>query len=100
MLFLCAGNNARMGGVLDEGNGTSIRGYDFSETALHVGDLARKKGKGPMFLGIFYDPAVPINIDEDLEFVEMLKAAKEKSRKLLRLQATDFVAWLKRQGGV
>jgi hypothetical protein len=55
------------------------------------------KGKGVCF-GAFYDPAVRPDRRGYAEGAEAEKAARAKSKRLLRLQVKDFVDWLKGQG--
>lgn len=93
-----------LGGVR---SGSTAQGYDFKEVAQHLAKHAKKQGKGPLVLGVFYDPASPISVkdiprtERETDFGAAWRKARAKSaddsKKLLRQQAQDFVVWLKKR---
>jgi hypothetical protein len=84
---------------------STVSRYEFKKVAEQLIPLIEKHGKEHIFLGVFYDPLarVPKSEKSDKDEKEDWKMAWEKrelagkaeSQKLLRLQAQDFVAWLK-----
>jgi hypothetical protein len=90
-----------LGGALD---GMSWE-YDFKEVARYVAGKAKEQGKDAIYLGVFYDPMVAMDMEamhkrrEKIGFgaawEEANKERRDKARKLLRQQVRDFAAWLK-----
>lgn len=101
---------------------SSVQHYDFRDTAAWIGKYAGEQGRG-LRLGVFYDPlerprpkvdprptsasAKTQDDTDDLaalvrEWGRVMKMTREEhlveSKRLLRLQAKDFVDWLKGQG--
>jgi hypothetical protein len=88
---------------------SSAQTYDFRTTAEFVAAQVKNQGKGPIHLGLFYDPLrqarrTTREKDDLLELREALEMRgksrdqkKDASKQLLRLQVQDFVAWLKEQ---
>jgi hypothetical protein len=95
------------GGVL---SGSTVQSYDFKGVAEYVTAQVKKQGKDQVFVGVFYDPLtnIPSSLskkvdDEDdrkLSWEERQKRGKKKSQDQLRLQAQDFIAWLKKQKAI
>jgi hypothetical protein len=89
---------------------SSVHRFDFIEVVEYVAEKAKKQGKDRVFLGLFYDPMTYIprakkskegeKVDREAERKERKKKIKEESEKQLRLQAQDFVAWLKEQKAI
>ena len=93
----------------------SVQGYDFKEVAEHVAAQVKKEAKDHIFLGVFYDPS-PEKADGSsrqknsmarLRYDSAAKNSvtdprptKDDSKKLLRQQVRDFVAWLKEQKAI
>ncbi|NLE56935.1 MAG: hypothetical protein GX616_01130, partial [Planctomycetes bacterium] len=101
---------------------SSVQDYDFRDTAAWIAKYAGEQGRG-LRLGVFYDPlerprpkvdprptsasAKTQDDTDDLaalvrEWGRVMKMTREEhlveSKRLLRLQAKDFVDWLKGQG--
>ena len=94
-------------------SGSTVQGYDFKDAAGHVAALVKQQGKIPAFLGVFYDPAAKIPVAERSKedaatdrsqrienWQKRMEQGKAESKKLLRQQAQDFVAWLKEQKAI
>ena len=111
--FVSEKNYFDLGGL--RSGGATITLYDFKDAAEYVAAQARKQGKGRVFFGVFYDPNAtipefewpkqdgPTDTVKEAELRRKLMEYREKStvrgkaesKKLLRQQAQDFVAWLK-----
>jgi hypothetical protein len=90
---------------------SSVQGYDFKDAANFMIAQVKKQGGKPVYLGVFYDPLEPNpkNNDKktDREKIQELawlkkspKNRKTESKKLLRSQAQDFIAWLKEKKAI
>jgi hypothetical protein len=105
--FVAKGNFQKLGGPL---SGSSAQEYDFTDVANYVATQAKKQGKQKIILGIFYDPLTErpdIKAKKDETKQEMRtrwkeeeKQGKDESKRQLRKQAQDFVAWLKEQKAI
>jgi hypothetical protein len=84
--------------------------FDMKGVAEFVAEQSKKHGKERVFLGVFYDPLTEMHwpdrsdgsrkTDWEAEMKRLKKKDKEESAKLLRQQAQDFVAWLKKQKAI
>jgi hypothetical protein len=89
---------------------SSVQRYDFKEVSKYVAEQVKKQGKDRAFFGVFYDPlTIPPRVkrpkegekvDWEAERKKRKQHSKEESEKQLRLQAQDFVAWLKEQKAI
>lgn len=89
----------------------TIQGYEPKRAAHYLAEQVQQQGEERLFCGVFYDPLtdqpplerLPEN-HTDAQFEAALKTAEEKgkieSKKQLRAQAADFVAWLKKQRAI
>jgi hypothetical protein len=102
--FITKANYRDLGGP---GSTSTVQDYDFKEVAGYIAAKVKKQGKEPIYLGLFYDPAVRLDIETihkkyektgvRAAWKEAEKESKNATRNLLRLQVRDFVAWLKKQ---
>ena len=90
--FLCEKNYYDLSGMGAMG---SVCVYDFQETATYVAKQVKKQGQEHVIVGIFYDPLGKLTHLRDWKKEE--KQQKEESKKQLRQQAQDFVAWLQKE---
>ncbi len=72
----------------EPGSWSSVRDYDFRNVAKRLASTVKNQGKEDMFFAVLYDP------------VSRLPDGTRESQKLLRLQAQDFVAWLKKEKAI
>ena len=83
---------------------STAQGYDFADTADFVATQAKKQGADQLFLGVFYDPlaSVPFHWKkgDEIDSKKRQKQETDESKKLLRQQAQDFVAWLKKEKAI
>jgi hypothetical protein len=91
---------------------STAQSYDFKETAEFVVAKVKKQGTDQVFFGVFYDPlgeewrktGEKTDQAKLSEIIKMRKKSaeqkKDDSKKQLRLQAQDFVAWLKEQKAI
>lgn len=87
---------------------SSAQSYDFKGTAEFVAEQVKEQDTQPIFLGVFYDPQREpaakkgeTTLREALQMPKKtLEERKEDSKKLLRQQAQDFVAWLKKEKAI
>jgi len=109
--FVSREEYAKLGGPgFAPGTWSSVKDYDFRETAKWLGEQVKKQA-GYTYFGAFYDPAV---YDGTLKY-ELLpdgrripagvqrrprEEALEEAKKLLRQQVKDFADWLKAQGAM
>jgi hypothetical protein len=76
--------------------------YDFPKAAERVAAQLKRQGKTRRYVGVFYDPAVKVDVfGEDRpkrgSYAEGDSSVRAKAHELLREQSRDFVAWLKQQ---
>ncbi len=74
--------------------------YDVKSAAESLAKQIRRQSKRKLYAGLFYDPMVRWDFgdpDGDTPFEKLLDSCNEESKRLLRLQAQDFVAWLKKE---
>lgn len=75
--------------------------YDFKNAAAFVANRVEVFGKTVMYFGVFYDPLVPTKSPSktggDANRSNPPKTTNTESQKLVRQQARDFAAWLKRK---
>jgi hypothetical protein len=105
--FVAKGNFSDLGGPR---SGSSAQDYDFTDVANYVATKVKKQGKQQIILGIFYDPLTErpdivhkkgeTQKERKARWDEEEKQGKEESKKQLRKQAQDFVAWLKEQKAI
>lgn len=106
--FISSEDYFKMGGPM---SGSTVQEYEFKKVAAEVAEAAKKHGGEPIFLGVFYDPAARLPkvrpvadngnaADWQAAWKEARDQGKEESKKLLRAQAVDFVAWLKKQNAI
>ncbi len=89
---------------------STVRSYDFRETAKDLAENVRKQAKEKVYFGVLYDPLAKT---ADLSTVKphtqgafikaYLKAQQDgatESKRLLRLQVQDFINWLQAQGAI
>lgn len=89
---------------------STVQEYKFKETAAEFASLVKKQGNDRIFLGIFYDPAARApfpkttqegaKVDWRTAWKKQREQSKEESGRLLRQQAEDFAAWLKKQKAI
>jgi hypothetical protein len=89
---------------------SSVQRYDFKEVAQYVAEQVNKQDKEPVYFGIFYDPlsrSLQVKRTDKLDKTDRKKERearekqeREESKSKLRLQAQDFVAWLKEQKAI
>ena len=93
--FISGTNYDDLGGLGGGLSGTALKGYyDPKEAAAYVAAQAKKQGKDHVFFGVFYDPGPQDGQKTQTE------QGKEDSKKLLRQQAQDFIAWLKEKKAI
>jgi hypothetical protein len=117
--FVCQENYQASGGV-DPDNGriltrdgnllfctSSVSHYDFKDAAKYLAaEIAdADKSRRRWYVGVLYDPVAEPKRDGDKKTGEPPQSAKSdreaetaESKELLRQQAQEFAAWLKRQG--
>jgi hypothetical protein len=110
--FVAEQNYFSLGGAM---SGSTVQDYDFRDVAKYVATKVKEQAKEPIYLGVFYDPLETPDRDaiyersqrEKTDFGKAVKEAKEAkeeskvdSKKLLRQQAQDFVAWLKERKAI
>ena len=110
--FVSTEDYRELGGLGARG---SVEVYDFKEAAQYVAAQVKKQGKAPVFFGVFYDPSpkkieVKPSKEDPLDRLRYDSAASsslaearptiEDSKRLLREQAQDFLAWLKEQKAI
>jgi hypothetical protein len=78
---------------------TTAQPYYFKKVAELLRTQIKNEGMEQLHLGLFYDPTETYNLwGKRSEPVEKTQnKCKEKSKELLRQQAQDFVAWLKKE---
>jgi hypothetical protein len=102
---------ASSSGPMPDGSwvGSSVHEYDFKEAAAYVAKQVKEQGKESIYLGVFYDPVGPWdrnafrkarNDKTSKAWDEAEKKGKAESKKQLRLQVQDFVAWLKKEKAI
>ena len=89
-----------------------VESYDFKETAEFVAAQVKNQDTEPIHLGLFYDPLWEARrkLGEKYDAAELRAALewlnksreerKDDSKKLLRLQARDFVTWLRERKAI
>jgi hypothetical protein len=96
-------------GRLVGGSGSSVHTYDFKDAAKYLAGEVRKHERQRIYVGVFYDPMVYANWkslsaedrkDPKTAWKKLTQKGKVQSEALLRQQAKDFVAWLKKQGAL
>lgn len=92
-----------LGGPKD---GSTVTSYDFKDVARYVVDHAKKHGRNPVVLAVFYDPLGEMSERGDWgegwreDWKEEEKRRKAESKVKLRQQAQDFAAWLKKEKAI
>ena len=96
-----------LGGTSSE---STVQVFDFKEVAEYVAANVKKQGKDRVFFGVFYDPrprtppTKPFKQGDEIEWSaaqrRRMEEGKDDSKKLLRQQAQDFVAWLREQKAI
>ncbi|MGA2255019.1 MAG: hypothetical protein ABSG53_10185 [Thermoguttaceae bacterium] len=89
-----------LGGV---SNGSTVQIYQFKNITEYVAEHAKKQGKDGVFFGVFYDPSPKMpraDLTSPVDWKAQREQGKQESKKLLRQQAQDFVAWLKEQKAI
>ena len=92
------------------GGWSSVRDYNFRDVAQKIASTVKEQGKDDVFFAVFYDPVSrqpPPESPKDGEKIDWQTVWRERrergmreSKKLLRHQAQDFVAWLKKQKAI
>jgi hypothetical protein len=90
--FISSGDYDKLGGV-DPYAGSTVSTYDFKDAAKYLAGEVQKQERKRIYVGVFYDPAVPADWKNR-------QKGKDQSEALLRQQAKEFVAWLKKQGAL
>ncbi len=81
------------------GRGT-VDEFDFKDAAVYVVEQVTKRGKEPLYFGVFYDPAVPFAHDTGVPWKKLKEQGKAEARKLVHEQVQDFVTWLKQNNAI
>ena len=85
---------------------STVQTYNFKAAALYLAKQINQQAKQKLYAGVFYDPIVHRDFrklsDEDRKDPRITREkgrqnAAAEAQNLLRLQARDFVAWLKKQ---
>lgn len=105
--FVSQKSNLDRGGVYSF---STVQRYDFKEVAQNLVALVKKDGRTALLVGVFYDPLMRTprslpsengkKVDRETAWKQREKLGKKESEKLLRQQAQDFVAWLKKEKAI
>ena len=105
--FVSRDNYSHLGGTR---RGGTVEDFKFKAVAEHVAAEVKKQSKDHVFFGVFYDPSLDLpeakssekgdRIDWETAWKNREEQGKVESKKLLRQQAQDFVAWLKEQKAI
>jgi hypothetical protein len=79
---------------------SSVTSYNSKETAERLSKAIAEQCQEELHVGMFYDPIILIDWRGSEEYAESSEKAKEESLEEVRLQAKDFVAWLKEQEAI
>ncbi|MDZ7616846.1 MAG: hypothetical protein U1E05_07580 [Patescibacteria group bacterium] len=94
-------------GMYRGSGGPTYYPQDFRDAARYVAEEVRQNARCRWYVGVFYDPitcietsAEPPELDQSPSpgWHEAYNRAAVVSKRLLRQQARDFVAWLRQQG--
>jgi hypothetical protein len=118
--FVCEKNYSKLGGVcrgdvfvvdrdghISASITRSVTNFDYKDAAQYTATEIRQKARQRLYVGVLYDPLTRVTSVPRAESSKTRgnrRSARDKataeSKELLRRQAQDFVAWLKRQGAI
>ena len=118
--FICRKNYGTLGGLDSQtvefvdrdgnfrgGRLSTVSDYDFRDAAQYVATEIRQKARQRLYVGVFYDPSTRAKWERGTEPSKTpadrrssRDEASAESKKLLRQQVQDFVAWLKQEGAI
>ncbi len=102
--FISNNDYLQVGGVMSM---STVQSYKFQDVAKDLASTVKKQGEDHVFFAAFYDPLFkaplpkPSKDGEEIDWQTVWRERRERgvkeSQELLRQQAQDFVAWLKKQ---